>query len=252
MSLKFHYFIISTIIVSLIRAKNIPIDFMYQNNENINSNNNVKEDKNSWKLVNNDMDNNWNLKENDVIYNWKPGYNIGVDVHVKKSCPSHISNQGYKCCVNECTYLYTDSNGSWSIEDGEWCWCSMNNYGNMYGHVDENTIWNDNSQTKFETKKKNNHRNHSNKIKNKKMKNKKNNHWKGSINNIFSNWKNNDGYGVSNTIHEKCPSSSEGYKCCEENCVSVYSDSNGNWGYENGEWCWCKNENDNRSSVFHQ
>ncbi|ORX46912.1 hypothetical protein BCR36DRAFT_585016 [Piromyces finnis] len=30
-----------------------------------------------------------------------------------------------------------------------------------------------------------------------------------------------------------------GYKCCSDNCEVTHSDENGDWGYENGEWCGC-------------
>jgi len=32
---------------------------------------------------------------------------------------------------------------------------------------------------------------------------------------------------------------SQGYKCCSANCVVVYTDNDGTWGVENGQWCGC-------------
>jgi len=31
----------------------------------------------------------------------------------------------------------------------------------------------------------------------------------------------------------------QGYKCCSANCVVYYTDADGNWGYENNQWCGC-------------
>jgi len=31
----------------------------------------------------------------------------------------------------------------------------------------------------------------------------------------------------------------QGYNCCLPNCQVVYSDDDGDWGFENGEWCGC-------------
>jgi len=33
----------------------------------------------------------------------------------------------------------------------------------------------------------------------------------------------------------------QGYRCCSANCVTVYTDSDGDWGYENNFWCGCAN-----------
>jgi len=31
----------------------------------------------------------------------------------------------------------------------------------------------------------------------------------------------------------------QGYSCCSANCEIVYTDDDGTWGYENGDWCGC-------------
>jgi len=38
-----------------------------------------------------------------------------------------------------------------------------------------------------------------------------------------------------------CPASitKQGYKCCKVGCQVVYQDADGDWGYENGDWCGC-------------
>ncbi|OUM62652.1 Non-catalytic module family DOC2, partial [Piromyces sp. E2] len=34
----------------------------------------------------------------------------------------------------------------------------------------------------------------------------------------------------------------QGYKCCSANCVVEYTDADGDWGVENGQWCGCGNK----------
>ncbi|OUM61596.1 Non-catalytic module family DOC2 [Piromyces sp. E2] len=46
------------------------------------------------------------------------------------SCSSSILNQGYKCCSSSCTVIYTDSDGTWGVENGEWCGCSPSSTSN--------------------------------------------------------------------------------------------------------------------------
>eukprot|EP00833_Pecoramyces_ruminatium_P008334 jgi/Orpsp1_1/1182366/evm.model.c7180000081009.1 len=38
-------------------------------------------------------------------------------------CNSKIITQGYKCCTKNCVVVYTDSDGDWGVENGEWCGC---------------------------------------------------------------------------------------------------------------------------------
>jgi len=39
-------------------------------------------------------------------------------------CSAAITKQGYKCCSNKCEIIYTDNDGTWGAENGEWCGCS--------------------------------------------------------------------------------------------------------------------------------
>jgi len=39
------------------------------------------------------------------------------------TCPKVITNQGYKCCKAGCQVVYTDQDGDWGVENGEWCGC---------------------------------------------------------------------------------------------------------------------------------
>ncbi|KAG4081417.1 hypothetical protein H8356DRAFT_1759879 [Neocallimastix lanati (nom. inval.)] len=45
------------------------------------------------------------------------------DTDVRTSCPASITRQGYKCCRVGCTVEYTDNDGEWGVEDGDWCGC---------------------------------------------------------------------------------------------------------------------------------
>jgi len=47
----------------------------------------------------------------------------------------------------------------------------------------------------------------------------------------------------------------QGYKCCSNNCVVVYTDNDGTWGYENNQWCGCnmaKSSNNCPASITSQ
>ncbi|KAG4093625.1 hypothetical protein H8356DRAFT_1293984 [Neocallimastix lanati (nom. inval.)] len=39
-------------------------------------------------------------------------------------CSDAILKQGYKCCASGCSVIYTDDDGTWGVENGEWCGCS--------------------------------------------------------------------------------------------------------------------------------
>jgi len=42
-----------------------------------------------------------------------------------------------------------------------------------------------------------------------------------------------------------------GYKCCSDDCKVVYSDIDGDWGFEDGHWCGCGNvENPTTTTVL--
>ncbi|ORX57290.1 cellulase Cel48A precursor [Piromyces finnis] len=58
----------------------------------------------------------------------------------------------------------------------------------------------------------------------------------------YSNGGSSSGNNNSNTGSSgKCSASimSQGYKCCSKNCQVVYTDADGDWGVENGQWCGC-------------
>ncbi|ORX76937.1 hypothetical protein BCR32DRAFT_329128 [Anaeromyces robustus] len=39
-------------------------------------------------------------------------------------CSANITKQGYKCCPSGCIVIYTDDDGTWGINNGEWCGCN--------------------------------------------------------------------------------------------------------------------------------
>jgi len=61
-----------------------------------------------------------------------------------------------------------------------------------------------------------------------------------------SNDNSNDGQNDDETVNKinTCSSkiTTKGYKCCSDNCEVVYVDSDGNWGFENNQWCGCENK----------
>ncbi|OUM64473.1 carbohydrate-binding module family 13 [Piromyces sp. E2] len=40
-----------------------------------------------------------------------------------KTCSEAILKQGYKCCSKDCVVVFTDNDGTWGIENNEWCGC---------------------------------------------------------------------------------------------------------------------------------
>jgi len=42
-----------------------------------------------------------------------------------RNCSTKILVQGYKCCSNNCQVVYTDDDGNWGVENGEWCGCGV-------------------------------------------------------------------------------------------------------------------------------
>ncbi|OUM64394.1 Non-catalytic module family DOC2 [Piromyces sp. E2] len=45
-------------------------------------------------------------------------------VSTQNLCSSKITNKGYKCCSTNCTPTFTDEDGEWTVENGEWCGCT--------------------------------------------------------------------------------------------------------------------------------
>jgi len=42
-----------------------------------------------------------------------------------RNCSGKILVQGYKCCSDNCEVIYTDDDGNWGVENGEWCGCGV-------------------------------------------------------------------------------------------------------------------------------
>jgi len=44
-------------------------------------------------------------------------------VQAQRTCSKKITDLGYPCCSANCVINYTDKDGNWSIENGQWCGC---------------------------------------------------------------------------------------------------------------------------------
>jgi len=42
----------------------------------------------------------------------------------KSSCSLAIIKQGYNCCSIDCDIIYSDDDGTWGLENGQWCGCT--------------------------------------------------------------------------------------------------------------------------------
>ncbi|OUM62687.1 family 11 glycoside hydrolase, partial [Piromyces sp. E2] len=56
------------------------------------------------------------------------GFNCNPDTNKNNqsataSCSAAITSQGYSCCSSGCQVIYTDADGDWGAENGQWCGC---------------------------------------------------------------------------------------------------------------------------------
>jgi len=134
---------------------------------------------------------------------------ISIPISVNgKQCFSQNLNPSYPCCSGD-KVVYTDSNGDWGVENGDWCGIGGSDpvscFAEAYGYpcckgdkvflTDESGSWGiENGQ------------------------------WCGIGGDSES---------------DSCFAEAYGYPCCET-CVVKYSDESGNWGKENKQWCGIK------------
>jgi len=92
-------------------------------------------------------------------------------------CGCNDNNNEYKnCSVSNCEILYSDQDGDWSIENDEWCKCT---------HASNQP-------------------------------------------------------GSPPSIKSDCPAKiKREYGCCSLGCEVIYVDKDGSWGEQNGKWCGC-------------
>ncbi|ORY21660.1 concanavalin A-like lectin/glucanase [Neocallimastix californiae] len=160
------------------------------------------------------------------VYISNPGDNTPEEGDA--TCSAKILKQGYECCPSGCDVIYTDDDGDWGVNNGDWCGCGTNNVpdtpdvpvtpgtcsskitdlgykccssGCQVVYTDDDGTWGV-----------------------------ENEEWCGCGQEVIS---------------ESCSSKiiSQGYKCCSSNCEVVYTDDDGTWGVENEEWCGCGNSN---------
>jgi len=116
-------------------------------------------------------------------------------IETNSSCPQRILNQGYPCCSPDCHVLYTDSDGSWGVENNDWCFCKENILTTATTTATTTTTTTTSSVTSIET-------------------------------------------------NPSCPQSilKLGYPCCSgPDCNVIYTDTDGDWAFEDGDWCVCRN-----------
>jgi len=134
------------------------------------------------------------------------------------SSPTQVALCGdYPCCSSKnAEIVYSDEDGDWSLENGDWClikkaedvkvdtcWSEAIGYPCCKGCdvtvSDESGVWGV-----------------------------ENNAWCGIPDSCES-----------SAAAETCTGSKKGYSCCKS-CDTVYTDEDGAWGFENNEWCGIK------------
>ena len=132
------------------------------------------------------------------------------------TCNSSILAMGYKCCSEGCTVEYTDNDGNWGVENGEWCGCGSTEEEQSTSPCSKNIT----SQG----------------------------YKCCSVNCVVSYTDNDGGWGIENgewcgctkTTAESCSSAilAKGFSCCSDsNCKIEFTDDDGKWGVENEQWC---------------
>jgi len=128
-------------------------------------------------------------------------------------------SQGYPCCSSSSvTVVTTDASGSWGIENNNWCgipkeepkqatacWAIALGYGccpsnTPATYTDESGEW-------------------------------------GQVNGEWCGIVKSTPPAKQITTTAACWAEKIGYKCCKTTRVVVYTDNDGNWGMENGDWC---------------
>jgi len=135
-----------------------------------------------------------------------------------KQCFSKSLKPSYPCCKGN-KVVYTDKNGDWGVENGDWCGigngsCFSLAYGyscckgNKVVYTDENGDWGA-----------------------------ENGKWCGI------------GNGSSKESSDTCFSIDLGYPCCTS-CKVYYTDKSGKWGVQNKNWCGIKDSCDSANTEI--
>jgi len=123
---------------------------------------------------------------------------------------------GYPCCESSTTkIIYTDSDGDWGVEHGEWCGITSTTTSSCWAEV-----FGYQCCKKSDTKVKYTDKDGSWSI--------ENGNWCGILSTPTT----------TATTNNECWSKQYGYPCCLFDITEVsYTDSYGKWGIERGEWC---------------
>ncbi|KAL6592100.1 Metallo-dependent phosphatase [Neocallimastix californiae] len=126
---------------------------------------------------------------------------------------------GYPCCTGIIETEYTDKDGEWGLQNGDWC-----------GITDENKkkCWSEPLGYPCCT---------------------------GIIKTEYTDkdgeWglQNGDWCGITDENKKKCWSEPLGYPCCTGNTKTEYTDKDGEWGLQNGDWCGINEDNTTPSTI---
>ncbi|ORX65340.1 cellulosomal serpin precursor [Anaeromyces robustus] len=132
--------------------------------------------------------------------------NIPACLSADKQCFSKTLTPSYPCCKGD-KVIYTDKNGDWGVENGEWC---------GIGGVSSDTCFS--VAMGYPCCK-------SNKV---------------VYTDESGEWgiENNEWCGIGDGL-DSCFSIAQGYPCCQS-CKIKYTDESGKWGVEDGKWCGIK------------
>jgi len=141
---------------------------------------------------------------------------IGLPVCYGEQCFSKTLKPSYPCCKHN-KVVYTDKNGDWGVENGDWCGIGNGNCfsltygyscckGNKVVYTDKSGDWGV-----------------------------ENGKWCGISN------------GSSQEPSDTCFSIELGYPCCTS-CKVYYTDKSGKWGVQNKNWCGIKDSCDSNNN----
>jgi len=139
---------------------------------------------------------------------------IGLTVLIKLTYADCWSNRlGFPCCSYTNDIILTDQDGSWGLENGNWCGITASNQNSgcwslalgfqCCANTNEVVYTDQDGQWGLE-----------------------NGNWCGIL---------------KTTTNNSCWSSSLGYPCCQYTKEVIETDSDGQWGFENGNWCGLTN-----------
>jgi len=135
-----------------------------------------------------------------------------------KQCFSESLEPPYPCCSKGKKVRYTDKNGKWGVENGNWCGIDSDSMGTCFSVALGYPCCSAGKKVRYTDK-------------------------DGSWGVENGNW-----CGIDNDSMGTCFSVALGYPCCSEGKEVRYTDEDGSWGVENGNWCGIEKSNDNNDN----